>query len=66
LEDFYLKVEKSAVAKNAGEGVFNRGEVIKEGTVFGPYVGKEQVSCCWTPPSPSATRLPSLSRSGAS
>jgi len=39
LEDFYLKVEKSAVAKNAGEGVFNRGEVIKEGTVFGPYIG---------------------------
>ena len=40
LEDFNLKVEKSAVAKNAGEGVFNRGETLKEGTVFGPYAGK--------------------------
>jgi len=40
LEEFQLKVDKSAVAKNAGEGVFNRGDVIKEGTVFGPYVGK--------------------------
>ena len=39
LEDFTLKVEKSSVAKNAG-GVVNRGEEIKEGTVFGPYVGK--------------------------
>ena len=40
MEDFNLKIEKSAVAKNAGEGVFNRGEIIKEGTVFGPYQGK--------------------------
>jgi len=40
LEEFNLKVEKSAVAKNAGDGVFNRGDVIQEGTVFGPYVGK--------------------------
>lgn len=40
LEDFTLKVEKSSVAKDAGDGVFNRGDVITEGTVFGPYVGK--------------------------
>ena len=40
LDDFNLKIEKSAVAKNAGDGVFNRGEVVKEGTVFGPYAGK--------------------------
>jgi len=39
-EDFTLKVEKSLVAKNAGDGVFNRGDVITEGTVFGPYMVK--------------------------
>ena len=44
MEEFNLKVEKSTVTKTDGEGVFNRGEVIQEGTVFGPYVGKEQVS----------------------
>ena len=41
LEEFNLKVEKSAVAKNAGEGVFNRGEVIQEGTVFGTVFNAE-------------------------
>ena len=37
---FNLQVGKSAVARNAGQGIFNRGKkVIPEGTVFGPYTG---------------------------
>ena len=37
---FDLEVAKSTVKmKDAGEGVFNRGQVIPEGTVFGPYTG---------------------------
>ena len=40
-----LEVERSAVTKIAGEGVFIRGEVIKEGAVFGPYVAVGKTSC---------------------
>jgi len=36
---FKLQVEPSGVGPNAGEGVFNRGQMIPEGTVFGPYTG---------------------------
>jgi len=41
-----LEVERSAVTKIAGEGVFIRGEVIKEGAIFGPYVAVGKTSCC--------------------
>ena len=37
---FNLQVGESAVARNAGQGIFNRGkEAIPEGTLFGPYTG---------------------------
>jgi DNA-directed RNA polymerase subunit RPC12/RpoP len=40
-KEFKLEVEKSSVGgSHAGEGVFNRGEVIPEGVLFGPYTGK--------------------------
>ena len=37
---FNLEVDKSTIrGKDVGEGVFNSGKVIPEGTVFGPYTG---------------------------
>ena len=35
-----LTIEPSCAARNSGEGVVNRGELIKEGTLFGPYQGQ--------------------------
>ena len=40
LENTELKVENSTVGRNAGDGIMNRGAVIVEGTIFGPYTGK--------------------------
>ena len=39
-QEFKLVVEKSSVGTKAGEGVVNRGKVIPEGVLFGPYSGK--------------------------
>ena len=39
-KEFKLMVEKSSVGEKAGEGVVNRGKVIPEGVLFGPYSGK--------------------------
>ena len=35
-----LAIEPSCAARNSGEGLVNRGELIKEGTLLGPYYGK--------------------------
>ena len=39
-KEFRLEVEKSTLGRDAGEGVVNRGKVIPEGVLFGPYAGK--------------------------
>jgi uncharacterized C2H2 Zn-finger protein len=39
-KEFKLEVEKSSAGRKAGEGVVNRGNVIPEGVLFGPYTGK--------------------------
>jgi hypothetical protein len=39
-KEFKLEVEKSSVGGKAGDGVVNRGKVIPEGVLFGPYTGK--------------------------
>ena len=40
-QEFKLEVEPSSVGgKDAGDGVFNRGDVIPEGVLFGPYSGE--------------------------
>ena len=39
-KEFKLEVEKSSLGEKAGDGVVNRGQVIPEGVLFGPYTGK--------------------------
>ena len=38
-ENYNLQIVKSSL-KKAGDGVFNQGDVIPEGIIFGPYPGK--------------------------